>query len=126
MWTEIVEALARLDWFERVDELAREIGGQRSWRFAVSRHCGWSGHQMEKMLKRYGVEIWGRNFDRSQLFFRVRLEQANWAEYLLWRHGIPVLGEPFNPQNRAARELGPLGKRQRRGWLDRLLDWLMG
>lgn len=97
---DLIEMLAHLDWFERVDELARMMCGIRSWRFSIPRTCGWSGHHMEQMLRRYGIKIWGRNFNQSHLFFRVKLQQANWAEYLLWRNGIPVHSRPFNPQNR--------------------------
>jgi hypothetical protein len=100
MMTILLELLAHLDWFERVDEFAKMLRGVRSWRFSVPRSGGWSGHRIEQMLRRYGIEIWGRNFNRSHLFFRVKLQQANWAEYLLWRNGIPVHSRPFNPQNR--------------------------
>ena len=97
----LVELIARLNWFERADELIRSVTGTASWRLAVPRACGWSGRDMEQLLRRHGVRIWGRNFDRHHLYFRVKLEQANWAEYLLWRRGIPVVSPPFNPMNRS-------------------------
>ena len=127
MWTEIVEALAHLDWFERVDELGRMICGVRSWRFAIPRDCGWSGWQIEQMLQRHGIKLWGRNFNKRQLFFRVKREQANWAEYLLWRHGIPVQSEPFNPRNAEVQALEAMeGSRRAEGedLLNGLLDQL--
>ena len=96
----VLELIAHLDLFERVDELARALLGIRSWRFAIPRDCGWSGKQIERFLGRYGVDVWGRNFNSDYLFFRVKLRQANWAEYLMYRRGIPVHSPPFNPRNR--------------------------
>lgn len=94
--------LARLDWFERVGELARWLIGIRSWRFAVPRACGYSGEDIERLLRSKGVSLWGRSFNRQHLFFRVKLRQANWTEYLLWHNGIPVTSKPYNPRNRQA------------------------
>ncbi len=96
----LLDLLAHLDWFERVGEIARWLGGVKSWRFYVPRNCGWSGQQIEQLLRRHGVKVWGRGFTHDNLFFRVKLQQANWAEYLLWRGGISVSGRPFNVRNR--------------------------
>lgn len=96
----LLDLLARLDWLERADELARSLLGVRSWRFCVPRRCGWSGYEIECLLRRHGVQVWGRGFSTEHLFFRVKWQQANWAEYLLWQHAIPVLSRPFNPRNR--------------------------
>ena len=109
---QLVEFLAHLDWFERVDEIGRAVAGQRSWRFEIPRDCGRSGQQIEDMLKSFGIPIWGRNFNRTSLFFRVKRKQANWAEYLLWRHSIPVASKPFNPAN-AKQFSPPAQKRQK-------------
>jgi len=99
MMDELVEFLARLDWFERVDAVVRHLRGEDTWRFLIPRDCGWSGIEMEHLLGRHGVKIWDRGFTDDHLTFRVRHRQANWAEYLLRRRGIPVVSEPFNPLN---------------------------
>ena len=95
----VIELLAKLNWFESLDAGARWLSGVRSWKFAVSRDCGWSGQQIESMLKKYGVKIWGRGFTHDTLTFRVNVKQANWAEYLLHQHTIPVYSRPLNPKN---------------------------
>jgi hypothetical protein len=94
-----IEWLARLDWFERLDALLRQLSGQESWRFHVPRNCGWCGSEIEQLLKHYGVEIWDRNFTHDCLTFRVKYLQANWTEHLLRRRGIPAWGTLFNPLN---------------------------
>jgi hypothetical protein len=95
----LAEMIARLDLLERLDALARRLSGQRGWRIWVPRDCGWSGLEMEQLLDRYGVPVWDRGFTREHFVFRVKLRQANWAEYLLLRRGIPVVGQLFNPLN---------------------------
>jgi hypothetical protein len=50
---ELVDLLAKLDWFEHVGVLLRL--GNPSHKFVVSRNTGWSGQQIEKMLKAKGI-----------------------------------------------------------------------
>ena len=96
---ELIDLFAKLDWFETLDAGVRRLSGVKSRKFAVSRNCGWSGQQIETMLQKYGVKIWGRSFTRDTLTFRVSVKQANWAEYLLHQHAIPVFSRPLNPKN---------------------------
>jgi hypothetical protein len=126
---ELVELLARLDGFERLEALLRHLSGEQSWRLCVPRACGWSGMEIEQLLKRHGVRLWDRGFTKEHLTFRVKRRQANWAEYLLWRRGIPVCSRPFNPLNqeyglRHAPGSEPPARRRtnRPSWLDRLLS----
>ncbi len=130
---ELVEFLARFDWFERVDAFVRRLSGERSWRFYVPRNCGWSGIEMERLLARHGVKMWDRGFTRDCLTFCVKLRQANWAEYLLRRRGIAVLSRPFNTRNNeyarrhAPGSEPPSGGRRtkpQRGLLDDLISLL--
>ena len=116
-----------------IDEFATSLTGRNAWRFYVPRNCGWSGIEMERLLERHGVKVWDRGFTRDCLTFRVKRRQANWAEYLLRRRGIPVLSQPFNPLNdeyarrHAPGSEPPTGSRQskpRRGLLDDLISLL--
>lgn len=127
----LIEFLAHLDLIEPLDALIRSIFVGSSWRFTVPRNHGWTGQQIEDLLQRHGVTIWGRNFDREHLFFRVKARQANWAEYLLWRHGIPVLSRPYNPRNEVVNQDGPRpfdpseqpAPAQHTSWLDDFLSF---
>ena len=95
-WKRILDSDGFLGLFK---ELIRTATGQSSWRFAVPRDSGLSGWEIERMLADYGVSIWGRWFDSDNLYFNVKLEQANWAEYLLKRRGVAVMTSPYNPLN---------------------------
>jgi hypothetical protein len=118
-----IEFLAKLDWFERVDELARALLGQRSHRFEIDRLGGWSGQEVEDLLSVNGIEIWGRAFDAERLYFRVKQRQARWAEYVMMRNGAPVIGRPVDPRNLQTPRIGGPNTAPERP--PTLLSWLM-
>jgi len=126
---ELIDLLAKLDWFESLDAGVRRLSGMKSSEFAVARDCGWSGQQIEAMLRQYGVKIWGRGFTSDTLTFRVSIKQANWAEYLLHQHAIPVFSRPLNPRNRTYAKRDSFNtpdsqRRQHTNWLESLLSAL--
>jgi hypothetical protein len=82
-------------------ELARTFVGANRRKFWVPRDAGWSGVDIERFLRKYGVAIWDRGFVGNDYFFCVKERQANWAEYLLLRRGVPISGPLFNPDNAA-------------------------
>jgi hypothetical protein len=97
--SDLIDALASLNWIDRLDELLGDIQHGEHHKFFVPRDCGWSGWEMEQLLRRHGVTIWGRGFAPDCLYFSVKRRQANWAEYLLRRRGIPVVSRLVNPKN---------------------------
>ena len=111
-----------------IDESAASLTGRNAWRFYVPRDCGWSGIEIERLLRRHGVKVWDRGFTHDALTFRVKCRQANWAEYLLRRRGIPVTSQAFNPLNdryasrHAPGSEPPKGDRQRKHRHDLLDD----
>ncbi len=115
-----------------VTELGRTLVGANTWSFSIPRDAGWTGTSIEQFLKHYGIKVWGRRVTSQHFHFSVEERQANWAEYLLLRRGIPVEGRLFNPQNAAyGRQHAPgdqppaWADRQRsRSLLDRLSDLL--
>lgn len=154
----LLDALAQLDFIDRLDEIistfihadwkgARSrhgpaglvgeflasLSGQNTWTFWVPRNAGYRGIEIERLLTRHGVRIWGRGFLGDFLYFRVKKRQARWAEYLLWRAGIPVVSQPFNPRNQTYGEQYPPGSeppggsdhtRLKKGLLDTIYDLL--
>ena len=82
-----------------VGEFGRTIAGSNRWRIYVPRNCDWSGGEIEQFLTHYGVKVWGRGFAGEDIYFSVKERQANWAEYLLRRRGIPVSNRLFNAKN---------------------------
>jgi hypothetical protein len=81
-------------------EFGRSLAGSNRWKFWVPRDAGWSGIEIERYLRRYGIVVWDRGFVGNDYYFSVKQRQANWAEYLLLRRGIPITGSLFNPLNR--------------------------
>jgi hypothetical protein len=114
-------------------EFTASLTGRNSWSFYVPRRCGWNGIDIERLLRRYGVKVWDRGFTHDCLTFRVKRRQANWAEYLLRRRGIPVWSPRYNPLNdeyarRHAPGSEPRHRRRRskprQGLLDSILSLL--
>lgn len=60
-------------------------------RFSFKRTNEFSGADVEMLLRRYGVRVWGREFDsKEELALLVKKSQASWAEYVLCRAGVPL------------------------------------
>lgn len=115
-------------------ELLSSLTGRNTWTFAIPRDCGWTGWEIEKMLNRYGVKVFGRGINSRELRFKVKLRQANWAEYLLLRAGIPIASPPFNPHNwEYARRWNPgtrpphrrASRKAASGVVDKLIDYII-
>jgi len=114
--------------------LTREGGGLVRLSIQRLNQCG---GEAELELKRVGVPIVNRDFDRVNLYFDVKRSQANWAEYVLHRAGFVVTSAPVDPRNAewargkgrvpAWRDKGQVDNRESlRGWWGHLLDWLLG
>lgn len=67
------------------------------------------GIVFESILRRYRIHAYGRSIavhDGNQLrSFHVNARQARFAEYLLLRAGIPLVGGLVDPRNAAAADL---------------------
>ncbi len=153
---ELLNALAQMDVINRIDDFVssfihanwegayRRAGpagvaaeflvtltGQNRWTIMVPQDAGWTGLEIERLLTRHGVRVWGRGFLGDCLYFSVKRRQARWTEYLLWRAGVPVVSRPFDPRNRRYAESRPQPSEPpgggehhslRRGLLDALYD----
>ena len=114
-----------------VGEFLASLLGLNRRRFYIPRNCGWRGIDIERLLRRHGVKTWGRGFTRDSLYFYVKLRQANWAEYLLLRRGIPVHSPDINPLNRvyarwyAPGDEPPFRSEPKPGFMERLLSLLL-
>jgi hypothetical protein len=75
-------------------EGARSAVQANAPRIEFGRDAGWSGVEVERLLRRYGVEIFDRGFTDRTLWFRVTERQAGWADYLLRRAGVAVVTAP--------------------------------
>jgi hypothetical protein len=69
-------------------------------RFTFATGAGVTGHDVEKLLRTYGVRIWGREMSNpEERAFLVKGSQAVWAEYLMCRAGVPLTGALLDPRN---------------------------
>ncbi len=80
-------------------ETARTLAGANAWSIRIARNGDWTGGDAERLLKHYGVRLWCRRVTSKHFILTVEERQANWAEYLLLRRGMPVEGRLFNPDN---------------------------
>lgn len=115
------------------NEAARSLVGANAWELRVSRDGHWSGSDVAHFLKHYGIDVWGGRTTTDHFIMYVKERQANWAEYLLRRRGIPVDSEVRNPANLVDAQHHAPGDQppawadrgaERRTTIDRLLDWL--
>jgi hypothetical protein len=97
----------------------------------VSRYGEWTGTDVARFLKHYGVDVWGGRATTEHFIMYVKERQANWAEYLLRRRGIAVESPVLNPKNLGYAQMhAPDGQPpawadrepKRGGLLDSLLD----
>ncbi|MBI1298275.1 hypothetical protein GC175_25355 [bacterium] len=56
-------------------------------------------NEVEEMLNRYGIVIYGRTHDAQHMYFHVKKRQAAWAEYLLLHAGAELVGPLVDPRN---------------------------
>jgi hypothetical protein len=58
--------------------------------FFVDRYVGVSANDIERLLKRNGIEMWGIVFFEDDIAFDVKERQAAHAQYVLQQNGIPI------------------------------------
>ena len=68
--------------------------------FYVGLDSGWSGAWCERLLKKYGVRVYGRRIGSDDIFFEVSKKQAKWAECVLLKAGVPLKYHLFCTDNR--------------------------
>lgn len=70
-------------------------------RFSFSNQTGHSGVSVEKLLRKYGIRLWGRRLEgEGELSFLVKVKQAEWAEYVLCSAGVPLSTQLLNENHR--------------------------
>lgn len=102
--------------------------------FRFSRGAGFTGLKVERLMRQYGIRIFGRLTTDPQIVgFKVKQSQAVWAEYLLLRAGVPLVTPLLDPRNRdyqrlhASNEMPPPWQERGigpRSIIDHIVDWL--
>jgi len=123
-----------LDLLNPLDALVGRLLHGPMHRFTFRRDGGFTGAQVEMLLRQYGIRVWGREVDdRHELALLVKRRQAVWAEYILCRAGVPLTSPLLDPRNEAYRQHHPQGSMPT-PWteggvgphtlVDHLVDWL--
>ena len=73
-------------------------GGGHTFRFDRTHY---TGQQVEDMLRRYKIAVFGRRITSDHAILSVPLKQARWAEYVLLRAGIVPEGPLIDARNAA-------------------------
>jgi hypothetical protein len=93
------EFLSIFDWITPTVALIEDVteGGPFNsdvWTFFVPNDRaigrGWSAARIEDLLAQHGIKTWGGLLHLGEYFFKVDLEQAAWAEYILTSRGVPI------------------------------------
>ena len=100
----LLEIMSTFDWISPliafIQDLARgDPLRRRSWTFYVDVDAGWSGAQLQRLLRRHGVKIFGGMIHNGDIFFQVEKRQAQWAEMVLLRSGVPLKYHLFSARN---------------------------
>ena len=80
------------------------------------------GARCEELLRSKGVKVYGRCIANGDAFFQVPKKQAEWAEYLLLKAGVPLKYHLFSERNR--KYVRGAGQQQDLLSVDGLLDLL--
>lgn len=90
MLNKILELGTVFDWISPLIAEVQDIANSPSHTFLIPEDCGWSGYEIEQLLRRHGIKTWGLMIVDHMIMITVRLAQARWAQYLLDRERIPV------------------------------------
>lgn len=89
-----------------IDRFERLITGTRfrdmGYKLKIPRRDKGGKHTLsdvERILKRYGVAVYGRTHDANHMYFHVKKRQARWAEYLLLHAGVELHSPLFDQRN---------------------------
>ena len=85
---------ASLDWITPIASILQDIAHGPSCGFGLPADAGFSGRDVERLLRAKGVKVWGLMVVDNLIIFRVRKAQAAWARYLLDQANVPILHAP--------------------------------
>jgi hypothetical protein len=124
---QLLEFGSMFDWITPLLSFILDVAHGPSHTFEIPRDAGWSGRDVEGLLRQHGVKTWGLMIPAysSSILITVRQAQARWAEYVLQRYGVPVRGGLPAGTGAGHRKL-PSGSDARSpgDWIDRLGDLL--
>ena len=129
MLDDLLHLIASFDLLSPVLTMIQNVANGPSHTFLIPENCGWSGRQIEHLLRSHGVKTWGLMIINRKLRITVRQAQAGWAQYLLDRERIPiaygVVDERTRRAARTPKKNSPTNLLDHLDqWLDKLENWL--
>jgi hypothetical protein len=97
---------ACMDWISPIWAIIQDIRYGPNHTFLVAYGQGWSGRECDKLLKRAGIQSWGRMVVHNEIMLTVRKPQAARGEKILVDAGVPLLNR-----------LRPTGRFTVPGWM---------
>ena len=130
MLDKLLEIGSWFDWISPVAAQIQDIANGPSHTFLIPEGSGWSGRDIDGMLRDHGVKTWGMMIVNHTLMLTVRDKQARWADYLLQRSAVPLLnpitsGQPAATATPSDGSGGPEPTTARRRGLLDTLDGLL-
>jgi hypothetical protein len=97
---------ACMNWLHPLWTMIQNVRNGPHHTFYVQYGQGWSGRECEKLLKRAGIQCWGRIVFHNEIMLTVRKPQAERGEKILVDAGVPLLNR-----------LRPTGRFTAPGWM---------
>ena len=92
-----------LDVFDRLEGLLKGVyyrdSGHRFAMLKLEKGGKHTRSEVEELLTRYGIAVYGRTFDATYKYFLVKKRQAKWAEYLMLHAGVQLHGPLVDYRN---------------------------
>ena len=80
-------------------EFFRSTTGLNCARFSIPAKGNHNLVEVEKLLRRYGIPVFGRTYDAGHMYFSVKKRQARWAEYIMLNAGVELANPTFDRRN---------------------------
>jgi hypothetical protein len=120
--------------FDIISPMAHLFGGLvhgAGHTFNISSGCGWSGRDIEKLLRKNGIKTWGAMVISDTILITVRKDQAAQAQAVLEQNGITLEGgmvEASKPSKRqssqpAQQAREPEEQQGDGSWMSSLWPW---
>lgn len=76
------------DWISPAASIAGDIANGGGHTFMLPQDCGWTGGEVDKLLRENGIKTWGQMLVCGTIMITVHPSQAGRASYLLQRSGL--------------------------------------
>ena len=110
MLHQLLKMGSTFDWISPLLGFFQDAANGPSHTFLIPNDSGWSGREIERLLRQSGVGTWGLMIVGDTLMVSVRAPQAAWAQSLLLKKGVPIEGPMVDsspPKRRARRGSAP-------------------